>query len=149
MDTENIKAAFYSKDFSIVKIEEIFNGEIIVIVKKDYSKKFTLNFNGNITLKVVIKKDLFKNFNSLYYPKFYEESGLIEKKANNHINPDGTICYAPYSKPINEKWKIIDFVVAVDSLINDYFNKEYIGRSALHGLRHGKAGLIQYNQENK
>ena len=40
--------------------------------------------------------------------------------------------------------KFIDFVNAVDSMINNYLSKEYIGVGCLTELEHGKAGLNQY-----
>ena len=70
---------------------------------------------------------------------------IIPKKIKNHIYSDGSICYAPPERPLNEKWQLIDYFEAVDSLINDWFNKEYIGVSKLHGLEHGEKGKIQYH----
>ena len=65
---------------------------------------------------------------------------------DNHICLNGNICYGPPSRPINEKWKFIDFVNAVDSMINNYFSKEYIGVGTLTELEHDLKGLRQYDK---
>lgn len=118
---------------------------IIYYVSKDYAKKFNINFNGKITLEVKVNFNFFKFLTPSFYPTFKEISNIIPKNIDNHIYQNGNICYAPPSRPINEKWKLIDFVNAVDSMINNYFSKEYIGKGTLTELEHGLKGLKQYD----
>lgn len=121
------------------------NNFIIYYITKDYSANFNINFNGKVELEVVIPFNFFETLIPIYYPLFKEVSNIIPKNADNHINYNGTICYAPPYRPIHEKWKFIDFVNAVDSMINNYFTIEYIGTSSLIELEHGINGCVQYS----
>jgi len=121
------------------------NDCIIYYVSKDYSEKFNIDFNGKIILEVKVNFNFFKLLTPCFYPDFKEISNIIPKNADNHIYPNGNICYAPPLRPIYEKWKFINFVSAVDSMINNYFSKEYIGIGTLIELEHGLIGLEQYN----
>ncbi len=120
------------------------NSKIIVLCEKDYSENYNIEFNGKIKLKAEFDLNLSSNFASQYFPKFYEYSNIIPKNNNYHIYNDGSICYAPPIRPLLEKWQIIDFVSAVNSMISNYFAIEYIGRSTLKELEHGIIGLYQY-----
>ena len=62
-----------------------------------------------------------------------------------HVNYDGSLCYAPPRRPLDEEWTFINFVNAVDSLIYNYFCIEYIGKGSLQELEHGNTGLKQYD----
>lgn len=117
----------------------------IYYVSKDYAEKFNIDFNGVILLEVKVNFNFFKTLTSCFYPSFKEISNIIPKKVDNHIYPAGNICYAPPYRPIYEKWNFKDFVNAVDSMINNYFSKEYIGNGYLVELEHGQQGLRQYN----
>ena len=141
---DEVSFSFKSKGFSIENYSEE-NSKIIVEVKKDYSSSFNIEFNGLIKLKVLIPINLYKYFSILTYPKFYEISNLIPKKAMYHVNYDGSLCYAPPGRPLDEEWTFINFVNAVDSLIYNYFCIEYIGKGNLQELEHGNAGLMQYD----
>lgn len=136
--------SFKSKGFSIENYSEE-NGKITVEVTKDYSSSFNIEFNGLIKLKALIPISLYKYFSIITYPTFYEISNLIPKKAMYHVNYDGSLCYAPPRRPLDEEWTFINFINAVDSLIYNYFSIEYIGNGTLIELNHGYAGLQQYN----
>ena len=136
--------SFKSKGFLIENYSEE-NSKIIVEVKKDYSSSFNIEFNGLIKLKVLIPINLYKYFSILTYPKFYEISNLIPKKAMYHVNYDGSLCYAPPRRPLDEEWNFNNFVNAVDALIYNYFCIEYIGKGSLQELEHGNIGLQQYD----
>lgn len=125
------------------------NNEINVIVTKDYSKSFNIKFDGKIKLDVLINPYMFENFCVFTYPKFIEVSNIIPKKPFYHVYSDGSLCYAPPKRPLDEKWKISDFINAVDSLIFNYFCIEYIGTSNLLELEHGNTGQIQYEVYRK
>lgn len=141
---QNINNAFKVNDFKVINY--IYGCDcIIYYVSKDYAKKFNIDFNGQITLEVKVNFNFFKFLTPYFYPKFKEISNIIPKSIDNHIYPNGDICYAPPSRPIYEKWKFINFVNAVDSMINNYFSKEYIGIGTLTELEHGLKGLKQYN----
>lgn len=136
--------SFKSKGFSIENYSEE-NGKITVEVTKDYSSSFNIEFNGLIKLKALIAISLYKYFSIITYPTFYEISNLIPKKAMYHVNYDGSLCYAPPRRPLDEEWTFINFVNAVDSLIYNYFCIEYIGKGSLQELEHGNTGLKQYD----
>ncbi len=136
--------SFKSKGFSIENYSEE-NGKITVEVTKDYSSSFNIEFNGLIKLKALIPISLYKYFSIITYPTFYEISNLIPKKAMYHVNYDGSLCYAPPRRPLDEEWNFINFVNAVDSLIYNYFCIEYIGKGTLQELEHGNVGLKQYD----
>ena len=142
---QEIEQGFKIKNFKIINYIYA-RDSIIFYASKDYSKKFNIEFNGEIVLEVIIKFDSFNILNPCLYPKFKEISNIIPKKADNHIYSDGSICYAPPYRPIYEKWRFINFVNAVDSMINNYFSKQYIGIGSLVELEHGKNGLKQYLQ---
>lgn len=143
MNEKQIKDLFKLRGFNIKAIF-VLNQQIELIVYKDYSKGFNIEFDGNVILKIIINKMFFK-FPNVYNIKFYEENNLIPKQARNHFYSDGSICYAPPERPIYENWKLLDYIDAVDAMLNDWFNKEYIGASKLRGLEHGDIGKIQYN----
>ena len=103
-----------------------------------------IEFDGNILLEVKIKFDYLNYSKPWLYPTFKEISNIIPKKLCNHIYRSGDICYVPPNRPIYEKWEFIDFVNAVDSMINNFLSKEYIGIGFLRELEHGQIGLDQY-----
>mgnify|MGYP006939899604 FL=1 len=145
MNEKQITSLFKRKGFVINKYWEE-KGTILVDISKDYSKGFNIEFNGYLNLLVKINKNFFGNeCKYLFNPAFYELNNVIPKKVKNHFYIDGSICYAPPERPLNEKWQLLDYIEAVDSVINDWFNKEYIGVSKLHGLEHGEKGKIQYH----
>ena len=141
---DEVVFSFKSKGFSIEKYNEE-NGKITVEVKKDYSSSFNIEFKGLIKIKVLIPISLYKYFSIITYPTFYEISNLIPKKAMYHVNYDGSLCYAPPRRPLDEEWTFINFVNAVDSLIYNYFCIEYIGKGSLQELEHVNTGLKQYD----
>lgn len=144
MNNKNIISSFNIKGFDVINY--IYAKDcIIYYVSKNYAKKFNIDFDGNIILEVKIKFEFFKYLSPSSYPTFKEISNIIPKNIDNHIYPNGNICYAPPYRPIYEKWKFVDFVNAVDSMINNYFSKEYIGIGFLTELEHGQKGLKQYN----
>ena len=140
---QKIIHAFTVRNFKIISYIYA-NDCVIYYVSKDYSEKFNIDFDGKVILEVKIKFNFFESLNSYFYPTFKEISNIIPKKIDNHIYPDGCICYAPPFRPIYENWQFIDFVNAVDSMINNYFSKEYIGIGNLTELEHGRQGLLQY-----
>ena len=140
--------SFRAKGFKIINYIYARNG-IIYYITKDYSESFNISFNGIVLLEVTVLFVFFDFLSPCFYPVFKEKSNIIPKIENNHINPDGSICYAPPSRPINEKWKFIDFVNAVDSMLNNYFSTEYIGKGNLFELEHGIIGLKQYENLKK
>jgi len=145
MSRKQIISLFKKKGFTFNKYQEE-NENILIYVSKDYSKGFNIDFNGSINLLIKINKKFFDNkCKYIFNPVFYELNDVIPKKMQNHLNIDGSICYAPPERPLNEKWQLLDYIEAVDSVINDWFNKEYIGVSKLHGLEHGEKGKIQYH----
>ena len=129
--------------FTVEEYEEDINS-IFVIIKKDYSKTFNFSFDGVIKLKVTINKKMYELFWRETYPQFTEITSKIPKESFYHIYTNGSICYAPPRRPIDEKWQLSDFINAVDSLINNYFSVEYIGVGCLNELEHGIRGLQQY-----
>lgn len=141
---DEIISAFRLKGFHLSNFEE---GESIasVTVTKDYSSSFNIPFEGLIKLKVIIHLNMYNLFSVFTFPIFYETSNLIPKKAFYHVYKDGSLCYAPPQRPLDENWNFIDFVNAVDSLIYNYFSIEYIGKGTLKELEHGYTGLRQYN----
>ena len=143
MNTKDIINNFAIKGFNVINYIYA-NKCIIYYVSKDYAKKFNIDFDGNIILEVKIRFEFFKFLTPIFYPTFKEVSNIIPKHIDNHIYPNGNICYAPPYRPIYEKWNFIDFINAVDSMINNYFSKEYIGTGFLTELEHGQAGLNQY-----
>lgn len=139
-----ITNSFNTKGFKVVNY--IYARDCtIYYVSKDYAKNFNIDFNGKILLEVIVNFKLFKYLIPCFYPSFKEMSNIIPKNIDNHIYSSGNICYAPPSRPIKEKWKFIDFVNAVDSMINNYFSTEYIGKGNLIELEHGIIGIKQYN----
>ena len=142
-NNERKNSAFKTIGFKIINYIYASNC-IIYYVSKDYSKKFNIDFNGEIILEVRVDFNFFELLTPCFYPSFKEISNIIPKNADNHIYTNGNICYAPPLRPINEKWKFISFVIAVDSMINNYFSIEYIGKGELIQLEHGKKGLMQY-----
>lgn len=145
MSKKEIKILFKRKGFVINDYYEK-NGCLIIVVSKDYSEGFNIDFNGKIKLLVKIDKKFLKyKNNQIFKPVFYELSGLIPQNAKNHFYLDGSICYAPPERPLYEKWQLFDYIEAVDAMINDWFNKEYVGVSKLHGLEHGEKGKTQYS----
>lgn len=143
-NNDRICSAFKINGFKIINY--IYARDYtIYYVSKDYAKKFNIDFNGKITLEVKVNFNFFKCLMPYFYPNFKEISNIIPKNIDNHIYPNGNICYAPPSRPVNEKWRFIDFVNAVDSMINNYFSKEYIGTSTLTELEHGLKGLKKYD----
>lgn len=152
MNNKKIISIFNIKGFDVINY--IYAKDcIIYYVSKDYAKRFNIDFDGKIILEVKIKFAFFKFLGAHFYPTFKEISNIIPKNIDNHIYPNGNICYAPPYRPIYEKWKFIDFVNAVDSMINNFLSKEYIGIGCLTELEHGQIGLQQYNnlitQNNK
>ena len=143
MNTKDIINNFAIKGFNVINYIYA-NKCIIYYVSKDYAKKFNIDFDGNIILEVKIRFEFFKFLTPIFYPTFKEVSNIIPKHVDNHIYPNGNICYAPPYRPIYEKWNFIDFINAVDSMINNYFSKEYIGTGFLTELEHDQAGLNQY-----
>ena len=142
----NKSSIIFSFNYFNFQIESYIEktNEIKVTVTKDYSKSFNIEFDGKIKLEVFINPHMFENFCVFTYPKFIEISNIIPKKPFYHIYSDGSLCYAPPKRPLDEKWKISDFINAVDSLIFNYFCIEYIGTSSLLELEHGNTGKIQY-----
>lgn len=140
---EQILSSFRLYNFNIISYDE-HEHIAHLIVTKDYRRNFNFDFNGIITLDVQINLKMYKNFNSLLYPKFKEISNLIPKTAMYHFYQDGSLCYAPPSRPLEENWSLGNFIKAVDALINNYFCIEYIGSSTLFELEHGNIGLEQY-----
>lgn len=49
-----------------------------------------------------------------YYLKFIELTSIIPKSVENHIYSDSSICYDSPQRPIDEKWKGENFIVAVE-----------------------------------
>lgn len=143
-NNEKINNAFKVNGFKVINYVYA-NDCTIYYALKDYSEKFNIDFNGKITLEIKVNFNFFKLLTPCFYPNFKEISNIIPKNADNHIYPNGNICYAPPFRPINEKWDFINFVNAVDSMINNYFSKEYIGIGTLIELDHGLKGLEQYN----
>ena len=139
-DVENV---FKKYGFNVVKYseDEIY---INVIVRKDYSKKFNIEFNGIVEVKCSIVKRMYDAFCVYTYPTFKEITNLIPKDAFYHVYSDGNICYAPPKRPLVEKWRLIDFINSVDSFFYNYFSIEYIGTGKLFQLEHGDRGLMQY-----
>lgn len=144
LNREEIISSFKSKGFSISNYEEI-NDIAIVSVDKDYSASYNISFDGFIKLKALVHLNMYKVFFFRTYPVFYEVSNLIPKEAFYHVYKNGSLCYAPPQRPLDENWRFIDFVNAVDSLIHNYFSIEYIGNGVLTELEHGYIGLEQYN----
>lgn len=143
-DHERIMKLFNLKKFKT--IDYIYGNDCTIYhVMKNYSKKFNIEFNGIILLEVKVYYNPFKILSPCFYPEFKEISNIIPRNIDNHIYSNGNICYAPPYRPIYEKWGFIDFINAVDSMINNYFSKEYIGTGTLIELEHGKKGLKQYN----
>lgn len=145
MNDKQIKSSFKIKGFTINKYFEE-KGIIFIDVSKDYSKGFNIEFDGYIRLLVKIDKNFFNHkYKYIFNPVFYELNDIIPKKVKNHFYIDGSICYAPPERPLHEGWQLLDYIEAVDSMINDWFNKEYLGVSKLRGLEHGQKGKIQYH----
>lgn len=144
INKEEIISSFNSKGFSIINYEE-YNEIAIVIVKKNYSSSFNVQFDGLVELKVTIYLNMYNSFSRLTYPKFFETSNLIPKKTFYHVYTNGSLCYAPPKRPLDEGWNFINFVNAVDALIYNYFSIEYIGNGTLKELEHGYTGLYQYD----
>lgn len=122
------------------------NNAIIYIIEKDYAKNFNIDFDGKIKLHVKIKFDFEKKVDIFTYPEFKELTNVIPKKVNNHIYKNGNICYAPPYRPIYEHWTMLNFIQAVDAMINNYLSKEYIGIGFLKELEHGIIGMKQYQK---
>lgn len=148
INKSSIISSFNYFNFQVENYIESTN-EVKVTITKDYSKYFNIEFDGKIKLEVFINPYMFENFCMLTYPKFIEVSNIIPKKPFYHICSDGFLCYAPPRRPLNQKWKIRDFINAVDSLIFNYFCIEYIGTNNLFELEHGTTGLIQYEMYRK
>ena len=141
---EEIIQSFINKGFKMLNY--IYARDCtIYYVSKDYAENFNIDFNGKIILEIKMNFNFFKFHVPYFYPDFKEISNIIPKNVDNHIYLNGNICYAPPLRPINEKWKFIDFINAVDSMINNYFSKEYIGTGTLIELEHGLKGLKQYD----
>lgn len=148
LSKENI--TFSLKKFGFYICEYIVDkNNIRVYVCKDYSKSFNIEFDGIIVLEIIINPQLEKQVNITTYPVFKEISDKIPKKAFYHINMDGSICYAPPKRPLEENWQFEDFVNAVDALLYNYFSVEYIGTGELFELEHGTLGLKQYEVLSK
>lgn len=140
-----IDMAFKINEFKVINFIYA-NNCIIYYVSKDYAKNFNIDFNGQVILEVKVNFNFFESPIPYFYLSFKEISNIIPKSMDNHICLNGNICYGPPSRPINEKWKFIDFVNAVDSMINNYFSKEYIGVGTLTELEHDLKGLRQYDK---
>lgn len=137
--------AFKLNGFTVIQYVYA-NDSIIFIVEKDYSKKFNIIFDGKVRLQVKIKFAFEKAVNLTTYPEFKELTNVIPKKIDNHIYNSGNICYAPPYRPIYEHWTIMNFIQAVDAMINNYLSKEYVGIGFLKELEHGVAGIKQYQK---
>ena len=143
INKSEIESAFKKHKF-LIKTYLNNKNKIIIVVEKNYSIDFNIEFNGLIKLKIIINKEMYNNFCIMTYPLFKELSNIIPKKGFNHVYPNGDLCYAPPKRPLVEKWRFEDFVQAVDALIYNYFNVEYIGTSGLFELEHGQKGLEQF-----
>ena len=145
MMTENqIKAYFRQCGFQAISYSSD-DKKATIRVLKDYSKSFNIDFDGIVELEVIIFFEMTSNLWLGTYPKFKEITNQIPKKSYNHIYNSGNICYAPTQRPLNEKWKLPNFISSVDAMINNYFTTEYIGTGTLFELEHGDLGLKQYN----
>ena len=144
INESSIKYAFSIFGYKIEKCIET-NNLFKVQVSKDFSKSFNITFDGLVRLEAIIYKKMYESFCVFTYPKFVELTEIIPKKGYCHIYPDGSFCYAPPQRPLEEKWNLKDFVNSIDALINDYFSIEYIGYGELKELEHGDVGLLQYN----
>lgn len=143
LNRENI--TFFLKRYGFEVLDyKIQDKKIQVLVYKDYSTFFNIEFNGKIELEITINPNLSQEVNLLTYPTFKEVSNIIPKKAFYHITKDGCICFAPPSRPMEEKWQFSDFLSSIDAYLFNYFTTEYIGQGELFELEHGQLGLEQY-----
>jgi len=145
INENTIRKVFNNMGFKVNKIDFCM-GKFYVIVSKNYSKNYNIEFDGNISLKAVIDDRMNIYLSREYYPEFYEVSNVIPHKRQYHINENGSLCYAPYQRPLREKWELKHFVNAVDALVADWFHMQYIGESQLKGLEHGERGIEEYIQ---
>ena len=140
---KEIFIAFERFDFKVTNYIYIKNGYNFFI-EKDFSKKFNIDFDGLVKLLVKVFFN-YDHLNENTFPVFIEQNNVIPKMRHYHIDENGIMCFAPPQRPKIEKWKFYDFVNAVNSMINNYFNKEYVGSKTILELEHGKLGLEQYN----
>lgn len=143
INQQYIKNCFNKYNFFVDEIVT-YNNYFKVYISKDYSKDFNIKFDGLIKLEVIISPQMYDCFCVFTYPKFKEISNKIPKKPFYHIYSDGSLCYAPPKRPLDENWKLTNFINAVDALLYNYFSIEYIGKGDLFELEHGYKGLKQY-----
>lgn len=143
MDTikETIKI-FANYDFNVNNYFYIAKG-FVFRIEKDFSKRFNIKFNGTVILDSYIYFDYdYNNVNT--YPVFIEINDVIPKQIHYHVNPNGELCITYYERPKREKWELKNFVNALNSMLNNYFNKEFVGSKTLQELEHGVTGRQQY-----